>query len=211
MKKIPWRTDIETAREEVSGGTRMLLLCFHDHTNEGSKKMLGEVLPDDRVLSIIERESAPVLFDIHKDVEMAEKFKVDWTPTFILVDSDGIERERWVGYLPTDDFIAQIILAKGIADFHISRLEDAEREFEQLIGEHCESDLVPEAEYYLAVTRYKETGDSIYLGEACDRMKEKFPDSHWTKKCSVWSGVGHEARARFVGYDQGGSGASGAY
>jgi len=211
MKQIPWRKDYDTAINEISGGTRLLMLFFHDPKNEGSKKTLDEILPDDQVLRFIEREFAPLMYDINENTEMVERYSVDWTPAFVICDETGRELERWVGYLPKEDFIAQVLLSKGLADFHLNRYKEAETEFEELIGQHASSDLVPEAEYFLGVTKYKETGDTFHLGAICNKLKEKWPDNSWTKRCSIWSGIGHQARSPYVAYDQGGSGSSGAY
>lgn len=209
MKNIPWRKTIEEAVNEISGGTRLLMLCFHDEKNEGSKKVLRDVLTDDQVLGILEREFVPLSFDINKDTKMVEKYNVDWAPTFIIADENGRELERCVGYLPKEDFIAHMLLSKGLSDFHLKRYRDAETEFEQLIDEYKGSDLVPEAEYFLGVTKYKETGDTYHLGEICEKLQEKYPESSWTKRCSIWSGI--QARRPYVAFDQGGAGGSGAY
>ena len=54
-----------------------------------------------------------------------KRYAVKWTPTVIIMDSDGEEHHRFVGYLPPEDFIAQIILGKGKVDFDLDRFEQA--------------------------------------------------------------------------------------
>jgi len=211
MKDLSWRKDIETAGQEISGGTRHLLLFFHDPQDEGSKETVNKVLKEDKVVDHIERECAPLKFDVNENQELCERYNIEWTPTFVIADENGRELERWMGYLPPEDFLPQLHLSKGLAEFHIHRFKAAEREFEEISNDYPSSDLVPEAEYFLGVSRYKESGDTYHLGEVCDRLKEKFPENSWTKRCSVWSGVKSQARRPAVPFDQGGGGGSGAY
>lgn len=211
MKEITWRKSLEEASKEISGGTRLNLLYFHDPNEEGSRETHGKILKSDRVVDAIERECAPVLINVRENAEMARTYGVDWTPTFIVCDETGHELSRWVGFLPEDDFIAQLLLAKGLGDFHLERYSDAEQEFERLIESHKDSELVPEAEYFLGISKYKETGDQYPLAEACHNLSDKYPHSTWTKRCQVWSHISSPTKKPFVGYDQGGSVGSGAY
>lgn len=212
MKNLNLRTDIEQAKNEITGGTRLLMFFFHRKGCEGSAKMMEETLKDDRVVDIIERETAPLSFDIDERKDIAQRYHVDWTPAFVIANEEGVELERWVGYLPVEDFIAQITLAKGLSAFHLGRYEEAEREFEMIVEEYPKSELVPEAEYFLGVARYKEKGDQLPLGDACHTLTTKYPDSLWTKRCSIWAHlISDSKRVAFVAASGGDSLGSGAY
>lgn len=209
MKTMNWKTNIKEAASEVSGGTRLLLMLFHGD-DESSKKTLNETLTDEKVLSIIEREAVGLKFDVNESKDLARERHIDWTPTFMIADERGVELERWVGYLPAQEFIEQMILSKGLAAFHLERLEEAVSEFEELVDKYPNSQYVPEAEYYLGAASYKQTGTTDVFGDACEILSRTHPDSIWTKKCSIWA---HETKYKkpFVGYNQGGSAGSGAY
>lgn len=210
MKGLNWHKNLTEALNEVSGGSRLPMILFHRTGCEGSVKMLNETLKDLAVERILGREIAPVLCNLDENPEMGKKFHIDWTPAFVITDEQGAELERFVGYLPAEEFIPQLLLSKGLADFHIERLKDAMGDFEELIEEHAASELVPEAEYYLGAVQFRTTGDISKLGDVCAAMNTRFPDSIWTKKCSIW---GHQKTylKPFVGYDGGGSVGSGAY
>lgn len=195
---------------EVQGGTRLPLLVFTRQGCEGSRKVLDEVMADEKVIAAIERETAPVLIDIDKDREMALRYRVDWTPAFVLCGEDGEALERWEGYLPAEDFIPQLLLSKGLACFHTGRHEEAIREFEMIAEDHPASELVPEAEYYLGAATFKLTGETDKLTDVCHDLLMTHPESPWTKRCSIW-GRSHNHLRQFVGYDGGGSAGSGAY
>ncbi|MBI5810520.1 MAG: thioredoxin fold domain-containing protein [Deltaproteobacteria bacterium] len=210
MKGMEWRKNIEEACTEIEGGTRQLMLFFQHPDCEGSKKMIKETLADERVVGVIERDTAPLIFNTAIEADLARKYRVDWTPTFIIADEKGNELERWVGYLPPEDFIAQLELSKGLSAFHLGRYEETVRDMQELVDDHPKSELVPEAEYYLGAAIYKMKGDAYQLGEICDTLMDTFPESLWTKKCSVWAHLAEE-RKSFVAFDTGGSAGSGAY
>ncbi len=206
MKSIVWREGkegIELASREISGGTRLLMLFFHRDACEGSMKTISEVFSNDAVVALVEREVAPVMINTEDSVELARRYRIDWTPAVIIADESGVELERWVGYLPAEDFMAQLILSKGLGEFHLDRLVEAEREFDMLIDEFPTSELVPEATYFRGIASLKH-GDSDSLGTMCRIMQEKYPDSQWTKRCSIWSHTITQSRRPFVNYRGGG-------
>ena len=202
MKTMEWRKDINEVASEISGGTRLLLMLFHGD-DESSVKTLKETLTNDRVIDIISREAVALKFNVEEFKDLATEHRIDWTPTFILADEMGRELERWVGYLPPQEFIEQMILSKGLAAFHLERLEEAVSEFEELVADYPGSKYVPEAEYYLGAASYKQTGTTDVFGDACEILTRTHPDNIWTKKCSIWA---HETKYKkpFVGYNQGG-------
>ncbi len=209
MDRIEWRKNLNEAEEEIRGGTRLLLLLFHASEDcEGSKRTMSDVLTDQSVINLIERSTAPLEFDIATNPEMAKRYRVDLTPTFVIAGDDGVELERWVGYLPAAEFKEQLMLSKGLAAFHLGRYREAMREFEEITEEHASSELAPEAEFYLGIAGFRASGDTDVLAEACDNLKTNHPGSVWTKRCSVFS---HLTRTLNTQYVAGGSLGSGAY
>ena len=212
MSGIEWRKDLQKAQEEIRGGSRLLLLFFNGGvTDEGSKKLEEETLMDEHVQKLVERECLPMQFHVQKDQEISNRFHVDWTPALILADENGNEVERFVGYLPPKEFMAQIILSKGLSVFHLGRFAEAKALFEEIVEEFPDSELIPEAEYFLGAAKFKESGDTYALGEVCHTLMTKYPDSTWTKRCSVWSHVYTASRKPFEGYYASGSYGSGQY
>src|SRR3990170_2615417 len=113
-------------------------------------------------------------------------------------------------FTPKEDFVPQLMLAKGLAAFHLQRFDETVRELEMLIEEHPASELVPQAEYYMGAASFKLTGETNRLSEACRELIMTHPESPWTKRCSIWGRSSNYFRP-FVGYDGGGSAGSGAY
>lgn len=209
IERIEWRKDIRSAMEDVSGGTRLPLVFFHNPADEGCRKLLGEVLVDEKVAQLIEREFSPVMVNTAMDTEAVKRFHVDWTPAFIVLDEQGVEIERFVGYLPAMELEAQLLLSKGLALFHMEKNLEAAALLEELVERFSDSDLVPEAEYFLGAANFKVEGDIIKLVEISHILSEKYPGSIWTKRCAPWAHL--RIQGPYVGYNAGGSGGSGAY
>jgi outer membrane protein assembly factor BamD (BamD/ComL family) len=110
-----------------------------------------------------------------------------WTPTVLILDSDGTERLRIEGYLPRDEFRAQ--LEMGLARVALMRKQwaEAERRYAEVVERYPDAKVAPEAVYWRGVSRYKQTNDHTVLGEVPEQLKAKYADSVWALKASVWS------------------------
>jgi TolA-binding protein len=117
-----------------------------------------------------------------------ERFGAQWTPTMIIAEPDGTERFRFEGYLPPEDYMANLALGLAKAAFARSDWEQAEHGFRTVLDRHPESDVAPEAQYWAGVSRYKATNDAAALGDTARAFKERYQDSSWAKKASVWAG-----------------------
>ena len=116
----------------------------------------------------------------------SEKFEAPWTPTILILDPQGEEQHRIEGFLPARDFLAQLMLGLGHSAFHHHEWEKAERYFRRVLDEFDESDSAPEALYWAGVARYKGSGDGAALAETARAFTERYDDSSWAKKASVW-------------------------
>jgi hypothetical protein len=115
------------------------------------------------------------------------RFGVVWTPTVLILDSDGTERLRVEGYLPRDEFRAHLEIGLARVAFMQKQWADAERRYAKIVERYPDSKVAPEAVYWRGVSRYKQTNDHTVLGEVPEQLKEKYADSVWTLKASVWS------------------------
>lgn len=114
------------------------------------------------------------------------RFKVEWTPTIILAEPDGRERYRFVGYLPAEDFLAQLQLGRAKAAFSRAQYEDAGHHFAAVVSRFPESEAAPEALYWSAVSAYKATSNPAFLKQGGEELRAKYPRSDWARKGSVW-------------------------
>lgn len=108
---------------------------------------------------------------------------VPWAPTFVIRDSKGRHQRRWVGWHGPTDFVAELMLARGLHHLSRGRWADAE----QCFGEVDEGALgAPEAAYWSGVARFQGSGrDFPGLVADWNDVRRRFPDSEWAKKASV--------------------------
>jgi hypothetical protein len=115
------------------------------------------------------------------------RFDAVWTPTVLLLDSDGVERLRIEGYLPKEEFRAQLAMGLARIAFMHKQWAEAERRYAQVVERYPDSKAAPEALYWRGVSHYKRTKDHTALGEVAHALEEKYQDSEWALKASVWS------------------------
>lgn len=146
--------------------------------------------PDERVVQLVTSEFIPIRIHV-KDADnvyarVSERLNAHWTPTILILDEDGVERHRIEGFLPVDDFLAQLKLGIAKTEFQRGAYEDAERRFREVVANHANSESAPEALYWAGVSRYKGKGDAGALAETARAFTTKYSDSAWAKKASVW-------------------------
>jgi TolA-binding protein len=148
------------------------------------------VYPDERVTRLVNAEFIPVRVHV-KDADnayarMSERLNANWTPTILILDEDGVERHRIEGFLPADDFLAQLKLGLAKSAFQRGAFDDAERRFREIVEQLPQSESAAEALYWAGVSRYKGKGEAAALGETARAFATKYTDSAWAKKASVW-------------------------
>jgi hypothetical protein len=115
------------------------------------------------------------------------RFGAVWTPTVLIMDSEGAERLRVEGYLPKDEFRAHLEMGLARVAFMRKKWADAERRYARVVERHPDSKVAAEAVYWRGVCRYKQTNDHTVLGEVPEQLKERYADTVWALKASVWS------------------------
>jgi outer membrane protein assembly factor BamD (BamD/ComL family) len=117
-----------------------------------------------------------------------ERFGVQWTPTVLILDESGVERHRLEGFLPLEDFLAQLELGLAKLAFRHNDYSQAERRFHSVCETHGGATAAPEACYWEGVSAYKAANEPKHLKETYLKLSKRYPDSEWAKKASVWAG-----------------------
>jgi TolA-binding protein len=145
------------------------------------------VYPDERVVRFIEENFVPVKIHIKENPKGFEQFGAQWTPTMIVADSNGAERYRFEGYLPVDDFLAQLDLGLAKSAFANQNWGEAERRFRDVADRFPKTEAAAEALYWAGVSGYKGSGDAAALRQTAEAFRSRYPESQWAKKASVWA------------------------
>jgi hypothetical protein len=144
------------------------------------------VYTDERVARFINDNFVPGKFHIRDQKPVFDRFGALWTPTLIILDSDGKEHHRFEGFLPPEDFLAELHLGLGRVAFAKGDYAAAQKRYRAVVEHLPDSHAAPEALYWAGVAKYKETGDPAALAETADAFRSRYTDSVWAKKASVW-------------------------
>jgi Tetratricopeptide repeat/Thioredoxin-like domain len=148
------------------------------------------VYPDPDVVQFISENFLPVRVHVREQADefkqLGQKFGAQWTPTILLIDDSGTERHRVEGFLPKEDFLGQLTLGIGHSAFARGKFPEARRWFDQVLERYPETEAAPEAQYWTGVAEYKETDDGALLAATAKRFTERYSDTSWAKKSSVW-------------------------
>ena len=146
--------------------------------------------PDAAVATYITEHLEPVRVHVRDQKDeyqrLSERYNVQWTPTILILDSEGEERHRIEGFLPKDDFLSQLELGLAKVAFQRANYAEAERLYREIVEKFPSTDAAPEALYWAGVAKYKGTGDPSALGATTAAFRERYQDSTWAKKASVW-------------------------
>jgi TolA-binding protein len=104
----------------------------------------------------------------------------------LILDPNGEERFRIEGYLPTNEFRAQLELALARVAFMSKDWAEAERRYSDVLDRYPESKAAPEALYWKGVSHYKATNDHTILGQLPQMFRDQYPDSIWALKTAAW-------------------------
>lgn len=136
--------------------------------------------------SFITENFVPVKIHIKEQPGTFDRFGVQWTPTLLVLDSGGVERHRWEGYLPKDDFLAHLELGLAKIAFAHKRFADAEERFRRIVTKYPASAAAPEALYWAGVAKYKATDNPAALKATAEALRSRYQQDIWTTKASVW-------------------------
>ena len=147
--------------------------------------------PDERVARFVNENFIPARVHVKDDAaafkKYGEHYNAHWTPTVLELDSNGEEFYRVEGFLPLDDFLAQLMLGRAHMDFKQAKWAEAGKRFREIVDQLPKAEAAPEAMYWAGVSRYKGTQDATALKETAKSFTQRYKDSSWAKKASIWA------------------------
>jgi tetratricopeptide (TPR) repeat protein len=137
--------------------------------------------PNDSVVEFIQKHLIPlrVAFDAKP---LSTNFNIKWTPTLIVLDENGKEHHRTVGFFSPEELIPSLLLGIAKSHFDLERFSEALSTLDKIIAEYPKSDSAPEAVYLRGVCKYKSTHKPQSLKEAYEQLQANYSSSEWTKR-----------------------------
>ncbi|MEJ2717127.1 MAG: hypothetical protein P8182_08300 [Deltaproteobacteria bacterium] len=95
--------------------------------------------PDPKTVQFVLESLIPLGVDVSGGRDLALKFQIKYTPTTVLLDDDGKEHYRSVGFEPPQEYIPSLMLGIGKSYFDNNRFNKALSVFRRLLAEYPSS------------------------------------------------------------------------
>lgn len=105
-----WEVHLDWAFDRAQQAGQPLLVYFMSANSPPCRAMDREVLSNERVLREL-RQVEQVRINVDEQPAMAGYYKIDQLPTFVILDNQGEEFDRFSGFLPPGAFIETMRLA----------------------------------------------------------------------------------------------------
>jgi len=143
------------------------------------------------VASLINEHFTPIRIHVKEQAtdwkRLSERYNSQWTPTVLVIDAKGEERHRIEGFLPPEDFLAQLTIGLAHAARASGDFASAERWYREVVDKYPETEAAPEALYWAGVSKYKGSQNPAALAETASQFANRYQTSSWAKKASVWA------------------------
>lgn len=113
---------------------------------------------------------------------LATDFNLKWTPTLIILDMEGKEHHRTVGFLSPEELIPSLLLGIAKVYFDLNEFKESLTSLEKILSDFPNNSPAPEAIYLRGVCMYKSTNNPKGLKEAYEQLQTQYPQSEWTKR-----------------------------
>ena len=137
--------------------------------------------PDTKVTDFVMEAIIPLRIPADSE-PLATDFTLRWTPTLIILDTNGKEHSRTVGFVAPEEFIPTILLGIAKTYYELRLFDQAIGGLEKIINTYPQSFAAPEAIYYRAVCGVKTVHDIGGLKRAYERLAKEYPQSEWVKR-----------------------------
>lgn len=183
MAGIEWHSSMIYARDSSWTEKKAILLDFFNPESVGCKQMDKVSYCDEKVVKFVNDHLVPLRLD-HEDKPFSMDYNLIWTPTLIILDQDGREFQRSIGFLEPDELIPNLKLGVAKVYFSLKNYNAAKLHLDEIIAESPQSGSAPEALYFLGVNQFKHKDDPGELRKMYEAMQEKYPDSSWAKRAA---------------------------
>jgi hypothetical protein len=113
---------------------------------------------------------------------LADDFNLKWTPMLVVLDWNGKEHQRTIGFLPPEEFIPAILLGIAKTHFDLDQFDESMEILDTILSDHGGSSAAPEAVFLKGVCGYKSTHNPSPLKQAYEKLQATYPASEWTKR-----------------------------
>ncbi len=185
MSVIEWQSNLGYVEDSARSERKPILLDLCNPAAIGCKQMDAVTYSNEEVVQFIMAHLIPLRMAVH-DKAFHEDFRVLWTPTLIILDFEGNEMQRSIGFFEPGDLIATLLLGMAKVRMNHGEFDGAQVNLNRLLEYYPECDLVPEAVYFRGINLYKMKNDPAELKKAHEQLTALYPGSSWAKRAAPY-------------------------
>jgi hypothetical protein len=120
-------------------------------------------------------------------VAVLRAYRLLWSPGFIFLDAHGNELRRLVGYLPPEDFLAELHFVLGMVAMLQTKYAESFDEFRVAADRYPQAPVCAEALYWAGIAAFRRDGRKIeVVRQHWEEIRRRFPQSIWWKHADVF-------------------------
>lgn len=154
--------------------------------------------PNAQVADFVSEHFVAIKFNVkepHPDFKEAlGRGKVLWAPLLVFLDGRGSELRRYVGFLPPDEFLAELRLVLGLSEMTHANFAAAVGWLEGAAELFPAASAAPEALFWAAAAGYRLKGLAEVV-RRWDDLRARYPETTWARRVDV---VPDEVRAKIA-------------
>lgn len=181
-KNIQWNADMKSALTQAKIVKKPVFLYFMNPPCPSCQQMDRVTYSNMKVIEFINENTVPVRFEAPNSQSLAKEFNLKRTPMWLILDSDGREHHRTLGFFSPEDLIPSMMLGIAKTHFDQGRFDETLSTLKTLLAEYPESDSIPEAIYLRGGALFKNSRDRRHLKETYEQLKTQYASSAWTKR-----------------------------
>lgn len=181
MSTIDWQTNLGWAEDSAISTRKAILFDYHDPECIGCQQMDALTYRAEEVVSFVHEYLIPVRIDFANKA-IYDNFNAIWTPTLLVLDYQGHEVQKTIGFLEPEKFMAMMHLGMAKVHFATGEYDAANVHFKRLMDRFPESSAVPEAVFFQGVNLFRQKNDPGQLKNAYEKLQKEFPATSWAKR-----------------------------
>jgi hypothetical protein len=185
MSVIEWQSNLGYAEDSARSERKPILLDLFNPRSISCQQMDAITYPAEEVVEFVTGHLVPLRIVVD-DKSFHEDYHVLWTPTLLILDYNGNEIQRTVGFYEPGEFIAMLLLGMAKVRLSHGECDGAQVSLNRLLEHYPGSDAVPEALYFRGVNLYKMKNNPLELKTAYEKLLADYPDSSWAKRAAPY-------------------------
>jgi hypothetical protein len=102
-----------------------------------------------------------------------------WHPNVVVMDHRLVEGRRFIGYLPPEEFVAQVEVGRALVALHHQRARDARAILGAVLARFPHAHVAPEAMCWEGVAAYRGGGGLPALTDVLRELADRNPAREW--------------------------------